>query len=228
MKAKCPHCGATEDYADDLAGMSIPCRKCDESFQTPSVEMDEERARRKTTGKQDRRWPLFAAALFVLIAAVLALLGHRWGSQQDRLASPASEVAEFPDLPVMPVDVVMWRNEEQIENAVLFPPVPVTRSMVRPYVRRVHTIYFSNHPDFVAARREAGFVWKLVLHFYNDPVVFAQTARQHKPRGALCIAICTSDPPLRHQLHGVPETALLKERLELANKLCFLAPNVVW
>lgn len=37
MKAKCPHCGAEHDYADDLVGLEIPCRSCDELFRPAAL-----------------------------------------------------------------------------------------------------------------------------------------------------------------------------------------------
>jgi hypothetical protein len=35
VQAACPHCGKGADYPDDLAGLRVPCRFCDERFALP-------------------------------------------------------------------------------------------------------------------------------------------------------------------------------------------------
>lgn len=127
---RCPHCGNSHIFSDDLVGKQLRCRSC-QQFSTITTESPElsppPSTRRLLVMSRVNRWHVLAAGSVIMACMLIAFVTFRAGRQSDSPSvvanesppSPPNAPSEMPTQPQNPNDTAATdesANPEDIAN----------------------------------------------------------------------------------------------------------------
>jgi len=228
MQITCPHCGASYELPADLGGLPIACRKCDQQFTPPvppEVAAADERWRWKRSGRSGSgitlkrlgglvsgRWRALAIGGAVIAAALVIVTVLTIGGGEH----PRRRVARGTEADA----VRAWRDGSNVEHDVLFEGRVFLEAFLDAYTRSVMRKFFD--PEAQPTEDDIrimgqGFL-KVVIHFYNDRIIYERAAGSRRYDAAYSRWRSLGETDY-HADREAPEKGDLDERLADANAL---------